>query len=955
MSRLDRRNRLQQTALNLPPQQSIGPAVLNVARTAEEFITARATEDRLKEATEAAQALSFERDSDGNIIPPQLPEANGLFGPSIYDDAYTQQVIARYGQQINIDGAARLQQIAEENRLNPAGFQTAAQAYIDATTDNALPQVAGDARTSLEQRAVTHFNHIVRQRSEFDFQGAANTHTHNATMIQEDLIGLITSGADFDLVLSRAGEYLAQVEIGHERGFYDASVMQTAPDELQRTMATAYLARDLSDIPNTPIGNAQFIERMTAFQEGEGTITVPIGDQLLEVNVADVFPSPDERQIMAAPVIEMVRSRENARSATTRAVHQAQTLEFQRWLMSGIGMQILNGEGVQDTQLRTAYEEAASAGNVQMMNMAAQMLQQNFENVRLEGEAQHRDDVTMAHLEFLREVYSDVFTDEQIDTLNGWLHDSYGGVTIFQLMNGDPGESNLRFHDIPQAVNTAVNMLQMVTNRAGTGETAFTRRFFDQYREREAARGVATQDALRRTGRNFEDMTPEERQSLNMAVNRQIGGWDLPQTEESAEWMHDTYNDIAGREINWRTDPLPELDAFVDQVVAEFGVMPRGAVEYMRGVVNAYETGNQEQLDRILDLGRIFYEHPSLQDKFEAQAALGPTVGGALEYIYDNFSAGSVTADNARVIFERALRNENFHLEWSALEPEGREKIVTMMDEAMREEFITWFGGGQTISTINRVRPGPLATLMPAAMQQQVFNEIRSRAGQIDPDNPEAFGRHVRASVRAVAEQNGWVLSRLGVNEQRFAQAGDDQPTFGWSQFAPEAFYRDQRTGGPDGDVMEAIESDLQEVLDAYSGRQIDDGRRFPTLRAGQNAGLYYNAAMSSPGIPVYNIMVTLDDGRLEMLTDDEQVFGDMLTIQFNETHARIVEGRERALVRAQKEEVDRREAQRAVLGSSGASGVDPLFAASMVRREASARTQRREEAEAREAEQNDD
>jgi hypothetical protein len=810
VARLTREVGIARVRINRAGAGDPGQGIIRAGRIVRDVGVKLTTEQRIREASEAAQALNFERDPDGNVLAPQLPESEGgFFGPSIFDQEYTKQVLTRYKQQVSLDGVAHLQKLAEVHRLDPDGYQLAAQSYIDATADKVLPAVRGDAKTELESRAVTHFNFIVRQRSEFDFQESGNTHKEHMNQIHDNLISLISSGADNTLVALEYTRWFAELEAGADSRFYDRSNLISAPQVMQKAMAAGYLARELSVLTDDPASNAQALARLKQFEEGKGTVKIVVDDKIQELPISEVFETPAERQAITEAAVGMLRSTVASEGFIENEHFDRQSKDFYRWWLPHLVESTSLGQNPNMVKLQNWFDKAQAEDNQQLMS------------------------------------------------------------------------------------NIATIMTGIWNSNSGGEGTRFERALFRADRRREVNRNELARQWYSDNGLTPETATDEQNAELMDSIDRSLGGLGVPQGAEAAENIDSYYHSRAGYRIPDPMNPDIPLQA-IEQYISDTGMDTAGIIGWdfslaLNPVFDSADNQNPETLNRALEIGRMIYDNPALRNNMQDSTAFGRH-GAALKYIYDNYAPSRINAATAAKIIEK-FSDPGYtpHKEWSALHSEDREKISEMMENYLEGRYLS----------LNRITadgfevPRALATVapnladIPAAMEQQLFAEMRSSAGFIDPNNVDAFNRHMDMVIDRVSSDFGWIPSRMAYSEPKFTATHDgffaSRPVYGFAQYAPEAFYR--HGDSIDFEMMDEIEKDFQALLDEVGGDT--------KLVAGENAALQYNAARSvrtADGriIPAYNIMIIQENGAPLFLTNNAYVYGDASAINFESTRIKL-------------------------------------------------------------------
>ena len=445
-------------------------------------------------------------------------------------------------------------------------------------------------------------------------------------------------------------------------------------------------------------------------------------------------------------------------------------------------------------------------------------------------------------------------------------------------------------------------MLGAYTTNGEGSETRAARRAAAAVQFHSQQRRNMLQGYLDRYGADsLEQLSDDQMREFEMVSRRYAGAIDIPQGPEMAEELDGAYNAMAmthgGIHFEDPDVPLLKIEQWIKDGPAQIGVVTWDMSIPMNSML---QSGNKDQIDRALAIGRMMYREPLIAKNMSDPSALGRN-GEALAYIFDNYSPGAIDAGRVTEILKQfSVPGWNPHLEWSAMGEDGRKKIMNKVADELDGRFIAMFPGPNQARVLSGGLFRPAVGGYPAEMEQAIFHEIRSRAGVMNPDREETYERHIDAAIDAVVRQQGWVLSELGWSESRFTE-DNDLARYAHSKFAPEAFYRDAE-GYIDREVMSEVWSDFQLHLDRLNAADPS----LPLLAAGDNAFLEYNQAMSGYNaegrfVPSYNIVGVDTNGRRTVMTSDRYTEGDQFTINFELSYKTGTENRMKRL-RAEQE-----------------------------------------------------
>ena len=410
----------------------------------------------------------------------------------------------------------------------------------------------------------------------------------------------------------------------------------------------------------------------------------------------------------------------------------------------------------------------------------------------------------------------------------------------------------------------------------------------------------AKQAFLKRHGYESENqLSYEQRAELETAL-RNTGDMGIQQGAEMAETIGGLYavmnakdplNPMAMPNIADHGVPLEVIEKYIDNGMGQVGVIGWDVSVPLNRMLSS---SNEDDLNRGLDIARMMYKHNKVKANFDDSTALGSN-GKALAYIFENYSPSGIQGSLVREILHKfSDPNYHPHLEWKDKTDDERSKIMASVEDYLDGRYTSTImpTSGYEVPELNFDPFRPALGSIPVEMEMAIFGEIRNRAGFINSEKPENFERHIEAAINSVVKEQGWVPSKLGWSESRFTSVKErnflpdsEKADYAYSQFAPEAFYRDA-DGNPMKNVLAELESDFNTWLKAMN----KEDPSLPKLVAGENAFLEYNAGQSTRvrnadgswrTVPAYNVRLLNKDSRGELATSNKYVYGDQFAINF--------------------------------------------------------------------------
>jgi len=365
MARSRRQIGISPVQVNLPERKSIGPAIIKTGATLANIEFEKAADKRTQEARLAAAQLNFERDGEGNLVAPSLPiGSNGLVGPSIYDREYTNMVSQRYMQQTQIDTSERLNTIATKHALDPSGFREVAEDYVSKVVELAPDFLKGDVSNSAQVQMVEHFNHITRQKAEWDFNESRDVHVNSLSKMYDDLHGYVVAGASDDVIGAQVMKITAAIGQGTALSYWNEGGAELQRQSMDQQIAVASIIGDVTKLAADPVSHAQAIEQLTQFALGEGEVRiVDEFGQVSMVPVTEVFPNTEDRDAIAAVGVGIIKGKEGSRSNLESATNLRQSDQFDEWYLSHAMKQGMIGAPPDMAQLEAWAAKADAANN----------------------------------------------------------------------------------------------------------------------------------------------------------------------------------------------------------------------------------------------------------------------------------------------------------------------------------------------------------------------------------------------------------------------------------------------------------------------------------------------------------------------------------------------------------------------------------------------------------------
>jgi len=844
----------------LPGTRNFSASVTKLTDTVTAIGSETLAKQRLQEANHAVQALTFERDEQGNLIAPTLPESDGFFGPSLFDEAYTAQAKNAYAQRIQLDARQAISGLANKHILDPDAFEVSSDAYIKATLAAVHPSVQGDVEIMMESLGVEHYNTVARKKAEHDFINAGKLHFETIDQRQRDLGAAIIGGQEWDQVIPMVMEVSGLMTEAERRNFAGEDYVIQAADALTRYVATAYLTKEFTDIPNNELANATMIKRLTDLKEGIGNITMAGKDGLEEVDIKDMFGTIQERQLIIDPVIKMISERETGRALLQQVRFEAESKRWDHQFGREVFSANIRGV-VADLDFELMHNNAVMSGNnalAEKIRRYSNLNEINAKNMRL-------DDVAEMDLREIA-VYFDTMTPT-IQAGADQLSEATHGVDILDLMNGKG--TILDSSERRRSVLTFISWAQ--ARVSGDGISKERQRSLDTLKNRNDEISRKQIEYIEKKGK---PESTDEIIAMQADIRLSTAGVNLNQSHDSAALADDMIESSIGP-VDWNTISIQDAANVINLIANNISVIPATFSQYVNGIANVVGSVSDEDVVRMLDMAGIVYDSGSLAGEMASQSAFGPDNDRAFTTIFSRYPSSKIQPTEAiREIFAKIRRGDkDLFPEWNTISSALQIEMMDQMDELLDTEFEEFLPVRANEVGIGRNQPIPPELRRQAKLILTTLRKNFRDSGIRKNAVAEAMNIAIR--------DGGWKSSELGYSALRpedgwvpFFDAGK----FAWSQFAPEAMFLDEEDK-TDTDAMRVIRFETNRVMRKVSGT---------TLKLTVNAFLEYHDIESTiRGEPTYYIVDVREDGTGKPVRDPDSVFGATLFLTFKEAIAK--------------------------------------------------------------------
>ena len=920
MARYQRQTRIMQSRARLPGETGeVGRAIVKTADVARTIIAEKAEAEALEKAALAVQAYAFERDTNGHIVAPPMPENDKTFGMTVYDRAYSEMMLDRYGQQIVLDGRKKLTQFANENPLQPDAFTAAANSYIESVKENVLPHIAGAAGDQLMSMAVGIGNNIARKRTEWDRKNALDTGIETINVLAGEAQSLAAAGAQPSEVMAQQERVMNEWLKLEKNLLVNPGERFLLERQMDRDTALGITIHGLTLTPPTNEDEAMAQIKLNKLKNGEGNLTVVRDGAYVEVPVTDILPTSAERNRFFNPLEQVMGDRVRDRKTMENYLKQNRGIQFLKQYGSVMYDAYKNGTPIDEGPALNAIIESIESNNPYLRDDARGMLNfANFANNQLESRTRniytHRASLALMGIDYLE-------APEAVQYKLDRLSEAVNGSDFMGLLS-DPRFTPEEM-DVDAREAAAAMILSRIDQTGGKQPNWILDLQAAFQREAELI-AKRQKDWNERNGYSEEQVQgdPDLRMERQRIVMADLPQFDVPQNKTNARFFDQWYAERLGMAseerpyLNWATMNEQQLDQAL-AIVDDRGVIPQSMIEFANQVLRSPGT-NQEYWSRMIDLSEAVFDSQSMTA--QAETAFGANQTAAMSYIAAVAGPNMISEDdlNVRDTVGRIMKGENPFTYWTDLPAETREQVKVAIREAAIDENVEVWAFGEPVSVFRAaLGPGDAIT-WPEEMRRRAEHLAAARSTSVDVTTGQ--GRSALVSgVMNDLKAEGWAMSRYQIDSTPytvpwytglFTEGGlapivsgrraSKAPIMSWTQYPIDSFVTD-----PDN-MKEIVKEVNKDIANSRWWQQQTSNLIQPKL--GENimlvyAGIRYNFE-TEQNEPSWYAVVNDEAGAYRPVVEDMNLnnykiyqFGDMLD-SIEARRARELESRQKELRR---------------------------------------------------------
>lgn len=831
MSRLDPTTGLTQVQIAEPPQRapSVGPAVTEAGKLGTKLSGDIQAERELKRATLAVQSITFDRDERGQLISPELPEASGTFGPTLFEEAYSAQMLDLYKNRLSIDIAAKATELARTHRFDPQGFDNAWQAFSDQTVESALPLVQAEVATKLQARGLEHFNNVANEKARLDFVNAAQGFEQAAKMSQDDIAALVTANSPPELVLLKAAELYQDFEKAVTMHFISEAGQIEKQIFLNNKIAHAQMAGNIQDLGKEEKAFGQKLELLTQYVEGRLPLKVieqtKAGLKFVEKPVSEIIVNDKVRQLVANDIRNIVVAQEQARSELANYLARQELLAAE---MERIRLALDFFTGVEPIfSLEDEAQVILGVKNTQAAMVRVTTIARRFEI----GDIDSFDQLTKEERStMLANLGARIeFADQEIIAGIVQILDGDSGRTIQEYLEGvgeggdpDPRLQLIRMKAVVFWLKEGDKPTKTALRRNDrlfkfTKDTAFWTNEFRKKSERLAGPGAGLNDRFLRLQSQF--------------LKAHVLDPRLQSNRENSDWVEtvaELHND--GLPVDWESLPQQKILNIIKQT-NRFSVAPAGAIDFLRDAAINHQTLSPDVLRRAAVVYNALRENTQVSAGLDKADFLGTDTERAYRWAWQRGIGGAQAS--FKEAFTKLGAGLPIYKGFGNLSPGERVAVHTEIVKILGEgNFFTAALGLGDFNPEQRISLEVVSFIESwVSLNAEAFNLQDIEDGDIDLAVQRAIGQ---------LERDGWAFSSIGFSASSGNPKINETLIFG----APEHFWQGRQLDA----VIDHFNSKMAPFLEAT--REVGDAK----LVLGENAFLM-NFGRGDHGQPLYQVM----------------------------------------------------------------------------------------------------
>lgn len=254
------------------PEIAIAQAASELAGTVGKIAFDAGARQRQREAQVDAGEVEYTRDEQGRVIPPELPEYNGMLGPTIYQDTYEKQVLTRYRNESALAAREKAVELEIKHANDPMAFDQEWSAWSESALSVAHPSVRAEIGEQMNELGSSTKNGIVQRRSQRDFEAVVATTNEYLNLRLDDINRFMGSG-DAGRSFSEVDKFMDVLREGVESGAIttEASIKWRA--RANAMLTGGQLAQMINAVPGSDEGGFLHRSKLLA-QFREGTLEV---------------------------------------------------------------------------------------------------------------------------------------------------------------------------------------------------------------------------------------------------------------------------------------------------------------------------------------------------------------------------------------------------------------------------------------------------------------------------------------------------------------------------------------------------------------------------------------------------------------------------------------------------------------------------------------------------------
>lgn len=748
-----------------------------ISKEAEKFIGTVANvrgqvvaNQRIEEATAAVQATNFQRDAEGRLIMPSMPDTKGgFFGPKLYDTAYAKSMAEAFSQRLSLDAGEKAVDLARKHYEEPEAFRREYSAWAEGMLENIPDDYKAGFSAQIEARGLQTYGAISNQRAERDFRHAKETRIQSLESDYSDLYNIVESaGPTGEAVALTFNKIIADIEKGRMLGQFSDGEAKERMNQAYANIAFADLSRKMSSIEAgaDPLDNVaaektylQQMEFLNSFASGKSFakwVNFNPNERHIserEGSAAEMIPDPEVRKAIAESLRSQLTLKEKTRNAVVQNTEDRITTDTMNSVFEE-SLQIMQGAATGFSpelvdSVHTLMKNGSPTTKGAMVSiidfMDSRMGVTNQSNISTQ-----RWNEARTYSEFLANQYPELVETVNTLTTSRLYGPGPGGKLIRVAPNADRKTANTpanlnRTLELLASEESWIQRMEGMIRMSSSGSQMYQKTIEEMQRKALQYQSVKEDLDARFPDSQYPQLVQWKAEKLQDIMETPTG-----MNAESVQYADLALAQAWGiqpKEIlaKMETVSADEMDALFN-IVDQGQFLPKGAAEWLKGALSGGM--DQEKMWRVNYMMKRLYENPSTAARLDSEYQLGNM------------------ASLGKAVYYQNITNPDVYNRLKELSASGV-NVVTPQEYRQKNNVSAEF-----FFTTIRDEIGNVFDASPSEMPLELINAIESSAENtmrmlnIDASDSGAIEDYTRDAITAAIKNGEWSESKYAVDQQ---------------------------------------------------------------------------------------------------------------------------------------------------------------------------------------------